>query len=187
MSIKGTQTEKNLLAAFQGESMARNKYTFFAQRAKQENHPEIAALFDSLATNETMHGKLLYQKLTGIGNTTENLQTAASGEYGEWSSMYPGFAKIAREEGFEDIGLLFDNIAKIEQDHELRFMSALMSLNQGAKKEEAEASLPPKKKTVEVQGYRCVFCGAIYDERPDVCDVCGAIGSFEQTTYQKEV
>ena len=101
--------------------------------------------------------------------------------------MYPDFAKIAREEGFTDIALLFDNIAKIEQDHELRFMSALMSLNKEAKKEEVQASLPPKKKTVEVQGYRCAFCGAIYDERPDVCGVCGAIGSFEQTTYQKEI
>ena len=187
MNLKGSRTEQNLQAAFSGESMARNKYLFFADKARKEGHDDIADLFTNLAQNEGAHGRLLYEKLTGIGTSAENLQTAINGEYGEWSSMYPGFAKIAREEGFEDIGLLFDNIAKIEQDHELRFMSALMSLSQGAKQEEAAAALPPKKKTVAVQGYRCAFCGAIYDERPDVCGVCGAIGSFEPTTYQKEV
>lgn len=185
MSIKGTQTEKNLLAAFQGESMARNKYTFFAQRAKQENHPEIAALFDSLATNETMHGKLLYQKLTGIGNTTENLQTAASGEYGEWSSMYPEFAAQARQDGFEDIAVLFENIAKIEKDHEMRFMQALLQLQSAGAPAEAPSAAAPK--TVTVQGYRCQFCGATFDHRPDVCEVCGAIGSFEETSFKKTV
>ena len=184
MSIKGTQTEKNLLAAFQGESMARNKYTFFAQRAKQENHPEIAALFDSLSTNEAMHGKLLYQKLMGIGNTTENLQAAASGEYGEWSSMYPEFAAQARQEGFEDIAVLFENIAKIEKDHEMRFMQALLQLQSAGAAEESNAAAP---KTVTVQGYRCQFCGATFGHRPDVCEVCGAIGSFEETSFKKTV
>lgn len=187
MNLKGSRTEQNLQAAFSGESMARNKYLFFADKARKEGHEDIAELFTGLAQNEGAHGRLLYEKLAGIGSSAENLQTAIKGEYGEWSGMYPDFAKIAREEGFTDIALLFDNIAKIEQDHELRFMSALMSLNKEAKKEEVQASLPPKKKTVEVQGYRCAFCGAIYDERPDVCGVCGAIGSFEQTTYQKEV
>lgn len=184
MSIKGTQTEKNLMAAFQGESMARNKYTFFAQKAKQENHPEIAALFESLATNETMHAKLLYQKAVGIGNTAENLQTASAGEYGEWSSMYPDFAAKAREEGFEDIAALFENIAKIEKDHEFRFMQAMVQLQDAAAPEAAPAAAP---KTVTVQGYRCQFCGATYEQRPDVCDVCGAIGSFENTLLKKTV
>lgn len=186
MNLKGSRTEQNLQAAFSGESMARNKYLFFADKARKEGHEDIADLFTNLAQNEGAHGRLLYEKLTGVGTSAENLQTAIKGEYGEWSSMYPGFAKIAREEGFEDIGALFDNISKIEQDHEFRFMSALMALTQGAKKEEVESSLPPKKKMVDTDGYRCVFCGAIYDERPDVCSVCGAIGSFELTTYQKE-
>lgn len=187
MNLKGSRTEQNLQAAFSGESMARNKYLFFADKAHKEGHEDIAELFTGLAQNEGAHGRLLYEKLTGIGTSAENLQTAIKGEYGEWSSMYPDFAKIAREEGFDDIAQLFENIAKIEQDHEMRFMTALMSLNQGAKKDEVASSLPPKKRTVEVQGYRCTFCGAIYDERPDVCGVCGAIGSFEETTYQKEV
>ena len=187
MSIKGTQTEKNLLAAFQGESMARNKYTFFAQRAKQENHPEIAALFDSLSTNEAMHGKLLYQKLMGIGNTTENLQAAAAGEYGEWSSMYPDFAAQARQEGFEDIALLFENIAKIEKDHEMRFMQALVQLQEAGAAAETASAPVAAPKTVTVQGYRCQFCGATFEHRPDVCEVCGAIGSFEETSFKKTI
>lgn len=186
MNLKGSRTEQNLLAAFSGESMARNRYLFFADQARKEGHEDIAKLFTDLAQNEGAHGRLLYEQAVGIGSSAENLQTAIKGEYGEWSSMYPDFAKIAREEGFEEIGLLFDNIAKIERDHEMRFMSALMSLNQAAKKETA-AALPPKKKTVAVEGYRCVFCGAIFDKRPDVCDVCGAIGSFEKTTYEKEI
>ena len=191
MDLKGSRTEQNLLAAFQGESMARNKYLFFAERAKQENQDEIAALFENLAKNEGMHGKLLYQKLTGVGSTAENLQTAASGEYGEWSSMYPGFAKIAEEEGFADIAKLFQSIAAIEQDHESRFMAALVKLSAQKPAATAQAAPAPEVKkqpqTVKVHGYRCVFCGAIFDERPDVCSVCQAIGSFESTIYEKKV
>lgn len=183
MSIKGTRTEKNLMAAFQGESMARNKYLFFAERARQENHPEIAELFESLATNEGMHGKLLYQKLKGIETTSKNLQTAANGEYDEWHHMYPSFADEAREEGFDDIAKLFENIAKIERDHEFRFMKALMELVSSSNKSSTETP----KKTTTVSGYRCMFCGAVFEERPDVCPVCDAIGSFEETTIKKEV
>lgn len=190
MELKGTRTEENLLAAFQGESMARNKYLFFAEKARLENHPEISELFEKLATNEGMHGKLLFQALKGIGSTTENLQAASRGEYGEWSSMYPSFAKIAEEEGFEDIAKLFRSIAKIEQEHEFQFMSALakMPRSTGSASQPAKPAAPaPKPKTTLATGYRCVFCGAIYEERPDVCDLCHAIGSFEETTYEKTV
>ena len=190
MELKGTRTEENLLAAFQGESMARNKYLFFAEKARLENHPEISELFEKLATNEGMHGKLLFQALKGIGSTTENLQAASRGEYGEWSSMYPSFAKIAEEEGFEDIAKLFRSIAKIEQEHEFQFMAALakMPRSTGSASQPAKPAAPaPKPKPTLATGYRCVFCGAIYEERPDVCDLCHAIGSFEETTYEKTV
>ena len=181
MNVKGTRTEQNLLAAFQGESMARNKYLFFAEKARQEGHAQVAELFERLAGNEGMHGKLLYRQLQGIGSTKENLQAAAQGVYGEWSSMYPDFAKTAEEEGFDQIAKLFRSIAQIEQEHEFQFMDALRRLS-GAAPAPRQESLP---KTVEAHGYRCVFCGAVYDKRPDVCGVCQAIGSFEEVTYQK--
>lgn len=185
MDLKGTRTEQNLKAAFTGESMARNKYLFFAEKAKKENLPEIAELFERMAQNEGIHGKLLYQRWKGIGTSSENLQDAIQGEYTEWSNMYPEFAKIAREEGFDDVGVLFDNIAKIEKDHEFRFMTALSKLYAKDKTPIEEA--PKKERTVTATGYRCVFCGAIFEERPDVCSVCEAIGSFEKTTYQKTI
>ena len=184
MELKGTRTEQNLLAAFSGESMARNKYLFYADKARQEGNEEIAELFESMAKNEGIHGKLLYQRLKGVGNSTENLQDAIQGEYGEWSSMYPEFAAQARQEGFEDIAVLFENIAKIEQDHEMRFMQALLQLQSAGAAEESHAAAP---KTVTVQGYRCQFCGATFEHRPDVCEVCGAIGSFEETSFKKTV
>lgn len=192
MKLKGTRTEQNLLAAFSGESMARNKYLFFAEKAKQEGHNEVAELFEKMAQNEGVHGKLLYQRLKGVGSSAANLQEAVMGEYGEWSSMYPSFAKIAREEGFEGIGELFDQISQIERDHEHRFLAALAKLNGAAPAAKtaapaASASAAKTTKTVEVAGYRCMFCGATYEERPDVCGVCEAIGSFEPTTIQKTV
>lgn len=204
MDLKGTRTEQNLLAAFQGESMARNKYLFFAEKARAENHPEIAEIFERLAKNEGMHGKLLYQNLFGIKGTLDNLQNAAQGEYGEWSSMYPEFAKIAEEEGFPELAKLFRSIAKVEQDHEFEFMDALMKVAAGGAPAPAAAPTPapaaapaaaPAEKpaasqapqTVTATGYRCMFCGTIYDEQPDVCGLCHAIGSFEKVTYKKKV
>ncbi len=185
MDLKGTRTEANLKAAFTGESMARNKYLFFAQKAKSENLPEIADLFERMAQNEGIHGKLLYQHWKGVGTSSENLQDAIQGEYTEWSNMYPEFAQIAREEGFDDVGVLFDNIAKIEKDHEYRFLIALTQLNKGNKKADVERQ-PETVQTVSVPGYRCMFCGATYETRPDVCSVCEAIGSFEEVTIQKQ-
>lgn len=200
MELKGSRTEQNLLAAFSGESMARNKYLFFADKAKQEGHPEVAELFENMAQNEGVHGKLLYQRLKGVGSSAANLQDAIQGEYGEWSSMYPSFAAVAREEGFSDIGALFEQISKIEKDHEFRFLTALAQLHKSAAAK-APATKPAEKSTVEekpvpeapvskvvnVPGFRCMFCGATYETRPDVCQVCEAIGSFEPTTIQKKV
>ena len=189
MEFKDSRTKQNLMTAFSGESMARNKYLFYADKAKQEGHPEVAQLFEQMAQNEGVHGRLLFQRLNGIGTSSANLQDAISGEYGEWTKMYPEFAQIAREEGFEEIASLFEGIAKIEQDHEMRFMSALVNLGKssGSSAAPAQASVPAAPKTVTAQGYRCIFCGAVFEKRPDVCSVCGAIGSFEPTTYQKTV
>ena len=195
MKFEESQTKKNLLAAFSGESMARNKYLFFAEKARQEGNDEVADLFERMAKNEGIHGKLLYQQLEGVGSSAANLQEAIMGEYTEWSNLYPSFAKMAREEGFEEVGVLFDKISKIEKDHEFRFLEALTKLNTGksASAQPAASAAAPKKeipaapRTVTAQGYRCIFCGAIFDERPDGCDVCEAIGSFEPVTYQKQV
>ena len=143
-----------------------------------------------MAQNEGMHGKLLYHYLKGVGGTAENLREAIDGEYGEWSRMYPEFARIAREEGFEAIGKLFDEITKIERDHEGRFLMTLAKLHNPSvdtSKPEAAPKNSGGKHMVTVSGYRCMFCGATYEHRPDVCPVCQAIGSFESTTIQKEM
>lgn len=184
MELKGSQTEKNLLEAFSGESMARNKYLFYAEKAGQENHPEIKELFERMAKNEGVHGKLLFQKLhNGIGSSNMNLKDAMEGEYNEWTSMYPSFAKTAREEGFDDIATLFENISKIEKEHEGQFLTALSDL---IKEKQPSSEDPKQQKASLVDGYRCMFCGATYEKRPDVCNVCGAIGSFEPAKIQKQ-
>ena len=149
MELKGSRTEQNLMAAFSGESMARNKYLFFADKARQEGHPEVAELFEQMAQNEGIHGKLLYQKLKGVGSSAANLQEAIQGEYGEWSSMYPSFADIAREEGFEAIGTLFDQISKIEKDHEFRFLTALAKLSASGKTVNSEIRFIGVPKTID--------------------------------------
>lgn len=188
MSFKGTQTEKNLQAAFSGESMARNKYTFFAEKARQEKQEEVAELFEKMSQNESIHGKLLYKLLhDGIGDTKANLTDAMNGEYGEWTSMYPDFAKTAREEGFTEVAELFDKIAAIEKDHELRFLKALAKLTSTGRDQEVKKEVKDGPRMVTVEGYRCMFCGATYEKRPDVCNVCGAIGALENTQFQKEV
>lgn len=185
MELKGSQTEQNLKAAFSGESMARNKYTFFADKARKEDHTEIAELFDRMAKNESIHGRLLYNAFSGgIGDSAANLKEAMNGEYSEWSSMYPDFAKKAEEEGFTDIAEMFRKIAAIEKDHEHRFLMALAELTKGGRR---QTSAEPVSHTLTVQGYRCMFCGATYEKREDVCSLCGAIGSFESTQIQKQI
>lgn len=188
MSFEESRTKKNLLAAFSGESMARNKYLFFADKARKEGHMEVAELYERMAKNEGVHGRLFYEKATGIGTTSANLQDSIQGEYSEWSSMYPEFARIAREEGYDDIADLFEGVAKIEKNHEFQFMETLAKLQSGRKEAaSAAASAPKPPKTVQVEGYRCMFCGAVYEKRPDVCGVCHAIGSFDPVTYQKQI
>lgn len=184
MELRGSQTEQNLKAAFSGESMARNKYTFFAEKAKKENHPEVAELFERMARNESIHGRLLYNAFSNIGDTASNLKSAMDGEYGEWSSMYPDFAKKAEEEGFAEIAEMFRKIAAIEKDHEHRFLMALAELTRGSQKAPAQDQAS---RSVTMQGYRCMFCGATYEKHEDVCSLCGAIGSFEPAQIQKRI
>lgn len=185
MELKGSQTEKNLLAAFEGESKARNKYTYFAGKARQEDLPDVEKLFETMAKNESIHGKILYTLLYGEpGSSAENLKDAMGGEYSEWTRMYPDFAKTAREEGFAHVAEAFEKIAQIERNHEFQFLQALANLtrqqNASAPAVEDEEAQP-----VMVDGYKCQFCGAMFETRPDVCNVCGAIGSFEKATFQK--
>ena len=179
MEFKGSQTEKNMRSALAGESIARNKYTYFSEKARKEGNEELAKMFERMATNESTHAKIWYTSLFGaIADSSKNLQLAANGEFDEWSSMYPSFAKTAREEGFEQYAMMFEKIAEIEKSHEKQFMEALIQLSKGsapAKAEEAPKAPAPMK-----DGHRCMFCGATFEGRPDVCPVCGAIGSFEE-------
>ena len=125
MELKGSRTEKNLMAAFAGESQARNKYTYFASVAKKEGYEQIAEIFQKTADNEKEHAKLWFKALGGIGNTAENLVSAANGENEEWTEMYPEFARVAREEGFVALALQFEAVAKIEKEHEERYRKLL--------------------------------------------------------------
>ena len=121
MELKGSKTEKNLMAAFAGESQARNKYTYFASVAKKEGYEQIAAIFQQTADNEKEHAKLWFKALGELGNTAQNLLAAAEGENYEWTDMYAGFAKTAKEEGFTRLACLFELVAKIEKMHEERY------------------------------------------------------------------
>ena len=124
----GTQTEKNLMAAFSGESEARNKYTYFASKAKKDGYEQIAALFLKTADNEKEHAKLWFKELNGIGTTAENLLAAAEGENYEWTDMYDGFAKTAEEEGFKELAAKFRLVAAIEKHHEERYRKLLQNV-----------------------------------------------------------
>jgi rubrerythrin len=152
-SIKGTQTEKNLLKAFVGESQARNRYTFFAKQARKDGYEQIAALFEETALNEEEHGKLFFKCLEGgpveitatypagkIGTTAENLNAAAGGEYEEWTDLYPEFSRVAAEEGFPKVATLFKLIAKIEADHEKRFRTLLKRIRYSKKEKRYSGS-----------------------------------------------
>ncbi|RKI71348.1 rubrerythrin [bacterium 1xD42-67] len=184
MDIKDTKTAENLRKALAGESIARNKYTYFAMAARANGDEEIAAAFEQMAKNEMMHAKFWFEQLYGKpADTKECLTQAAMGEYSEWHDMYPDFAAQAREEGLEDIAVMFEKVAAIERDHEGRFMTLLAKLAQTSPEQahaptRAEPS-PRQKKT----GYRCQFCGAVFEERPDICDTCQAIGAFELVEY----
>lgn len=165
----GTQTEKNLEAAFAGESQARNKYTYFASKAKKEGFEQIAALFLKTADNEKEHAKMWFKELGGIGTTAENLAAAAAGENYEWTDMYVGFAKTADEEGFHELAEKFRGVAAIEKHHEERYRALLHNV---------EAQEVFKKSEVKV--WECRNCGHIVvgTSAPDVCPVCGHPQSY---------
>lgn len=180
MELKNTQTERNLKEALKGESIARNKYTYFAQIARAEGNEGIAAAFEQMAVNEMMHAKFWFELLQGMPkNTNACLIKAAQGEYDEWHGMYPEFAAKAREEGFPEIAEQFEKVAKIERTHENRFLMLMAELSKQTKSGAPAKEAPKQKK----QGYRCQFCGEILEQRADVCDVCGAIGAFELVEY----
>lgn len=163
MELKGSKTEECLKEAFAGESQARNKYTFFASVAKKQGYEQIAAFFLETAENEKEHAKLHLKALQGIGDTAANLADAAGGENYEWTSMYPGMAKTAREEGFVEIAEMFEGLAKIEKDHERRFRKLLENLQKG------EVFAKPQSVT-----WRCRNCGHIHvgEKALDMCPVC---------------
>ena len=161
--LKGSKTEKNLQEAFAGESMARNKYTFFASAAKKEGYEQVAALFLETAENEREHAKLHFKALAGIGNTITNLKAAAAGEYAEWVDMYPRMANEARGEGFNAIADMFEGIAKIEKAHQERYKALLASIEEGT-----------VFKSEEPTSWKCRNCGHIHEGTgaPDICPVC---------------
>ncbi len=174
--LKGTKTEKNILTAFAGESQARNRYTFFASQARKEGYEQIAAIFEETANQEKEHAKRLFKLLEGgeveitasfpagvIGTTLENLKAAAEGEHFEHMKMYPEFARIAREEGFEDIARIFEAIAVAERYHEKRYRDFAENLEKGV-------VFKREKKVV----WRCRNCGYIHEgeEAPRVCPAC---------------
>ncbi|MGP1543533.1 MAG: rubrerythrin [Candidatus Fimenecus sp.] len=164
MELKGSKTEQNLMAAFAGESQARNKYTYFASKAKKDGYVQISELFTETANNEKEHAKLWYKLLNGgISDTATNLNEAANGENYEWTEMYPTFAKEAREEGFDDIAEKFEQVAAIEKEHEERYKKLLANVTD--------------KKVFSKDGdaiWQCANCGHIVvgKEAPEVCPVC---------------
>lgn len=175
-SLKGTQTEKNLLAAFAGESQARNRYTMSASKAKKEGYEQISALFLETARNEKEHAEVYFKHLQGgmveitaeypagvIGTTAENLLAGADGELAEWGTIYPNFAKIADEEGFPEVAASFREIAKVESFHERRYRKILDNVEKGLvfKKEQ-----PTK--------WKCINCGYVHEgaEAPEICPAC---------------
>ena len=165
----GTQTEKNLLAAFAGESQARNKYTYFASKAKKDGFEQIAALFLKTADNEKEHAKLWFKELEGIGDTAQNLAAAADGENYEWTDMYAEFAKTAEEEGFPELAAKFRLVAAIEKHHEERYRALLSNV---------EAQKVFEKSEIKV--WECRNCGHIVvgTKAPEICPTCAHPPSY---------
>jgi rubrerythrin len=176
MDFIGSQTEKNLLAAFAGESQARTRYTFFASKAKKEGYEQIAAIFEETSENEKEHAKLFFNHLKGgmaeitasypagmVGSTADNLKAAAAGEKLEWGSLYPNFGEVAEKEGFKDVAMTFRMVAKVEAYHERRYNKLLESVQQGKvfKKDQ-----PIK--------WKCRNCGFVLEgaQAPESCPVC---------------
>ena len=164
MNLKGTKTEANLMAAFAGESQARNKYTYYASKAKKEGYVQIAAIFEETAKNEMEHAKIWFKLLhDGIPSTSENLLDAAMGENYEWTDMYATFAKEAKEEGFDKIAYLFEAVGRIEKEHENRYRKLLERVN-------GEVVFSRDGETI----WQCSNCGHIHigKKAPEMCPVC---------------
>ena len=165
MELKGSKTEKNLMEAFAGESQARNKYTYFASKAKKEGYEQIAAIFQETADNEKEHAKMWFKLLQGgeIKTTAENLKAAAEGENYEWTDMYDRMAQEAKEEGFDHIAFLFSEVAKIEKEHEQRYLKLLENVKDGKVFEAGEVKI-----------WKCRNCGHIVigKNAPEICPVC---------------
>ena len=171
MELKGSKTEQNLMTAFAGDSQARNKYTYFASKAKKEGYEQIAAIFEETANNEKEHAKMWFKLLNNgqIPSTAENLKAAAEGENFEWTDMYAEFAKTAKEEGFDRIAYLFEEVGKIEKEHEERYLKLLDNVN---------GELVFSKDGEKI--WKCRNCGHICvgKEAPDVCPVCNHPQAF---------
>ena len=182
MKLKGSQTEKNLLKAFAGESQARNRYTFFASVAKKEGYEQISAIFTETAGNEKEHAEVFFKHLKGgmteitasypagvIGTTAENLKEAAEGEKMEWGTLYPNFAEVAEKEGFKEIANTFRMVAKVEKQHERRYRKLLANVEQG--------KVFKKDKVIK---WKCRNCGHVYEgsEAPERCPVCDHARSY---------
>ena len=162
--LKGSKTEANLMTAFAGESQARNKYTYYASKAKKDGYVQIAAIFEETANNEKEHAKMWFKLLHGgIGDTVDNLKDAAAGENYEWTDMYAGFAKTAREEGFDHIADLCEGVAKIEKEHEERYLKLVKNLEEGLVFSRDGDVI-----------WQCANCGHIVigKKAPEVCPVC---------------
>jgi rubrerythrin len=175
-SIKGTQTEKNLLAAFAGESQARNRYTYFASVARKAGYEQIAAIFEDTANNEREHAEMFFKQLEGgeveiqagypagvIGDTAANLEAAAAGEHLEWTTLYKDFAQVARDEGFPRIAAIFQEISEVEEEHEKRYLKLLANVREGKVFEKDE-----------VVRWRCRNCGYVHEGKsaPKACPAC---------------
>ena len=161
--LKGTKTEKNLWEAFAGESQARNKYTYFASKAKKDGYVQIAKIFEETAANEKEHAEIWFKLLNGIGSTAENLKAAAEGENYEWTDMYEGFAKTAEEEGFKALAMKFRLVAAIEKRHEERYRALLKNVEM----QEVFAKS-------DVKVWECRNCGHIVvgEKAPEICPTC---------------
>ena len=176
MELKGSKTQKNLITAFAGESQARNRYTFFTSKAKKEGLVQIADIFEETANQEREHAKRLFKFMTGgdaeiaaafpfgiIGDTVDNLRAGAAGENYEWTTMYPNFAKTAREEGFDEIAAAMESIAVAEKQHEKRYLALAKNIDEGKVFKKGSAVV-----------WRCRNCGYLHEgpEAPDVCPAC---------------
>lgn len=171
MELKGSKTEQNLMTAFAGESQARNKYTYYSSKAKKEGYVQISAIFDETAENEKEHAKIWFKLLHNdtVPSTVENLKDAANGENYEWTEMYDEFAKVAKEEGFDHIAYLFEEVGKIEKHHEERFRKLLDNIESGKVFVKEEPKM-----------WICRNCGHIHygDKAPEVCPVCSHPQSY---------